>query len=129
MSTHGEHEAAALRVHITGTDVPQAPPAARQPPPASFGTIVLTAAYPVRLLLPLAPSREWAIVQALDNDIVLCDSEGQAQDPSNADTGLAAPQGGVVPVGVVIPLRNRNAVYVTAASFPSRVSIIAAYAD
>lgn len=129
MSAEHDHQMPVMSVHIASSDVPQAAPAARQPPPASFYTLVLTAAYPVRLMLPLAPSREWAIVQALDNDVVLCDTEGQAQDPANADTGLAAPQGAVVPVGVVIPLRNRNAVYVTAATFPSRVSIIAAYRD
>lgn len=130
MSTHGEHEAASLRVHVTGADVQlgQAPPRP-EAPPASFYTIVLTARYPVRQLLPLAPSREYAIIQAFDNDVVLCDSEGQAQDAANADAALAAPQGALVATGVVLPLRNRNAVYVTASEFPSRVSVIAAYRD
>lgn len=129
MSATHDHEQPVLNVHVKSSDVPQAAPRPAQPPPASFYTVVLTAAFPVRLLLPLARNREWALVQAFDNDVVLCDSQGQAQDAANADSALAAPQGGLVATGVVLPLRNRNEVYVTASVFPSRVSVIAAYSD
>jgi hypothetical protein len=129
MSATHDHEQPVLNVHVKSSDVPPAAPRPAQAPPASFYTVVLTEAFPVRLLLPLAPNREWAIVQAFDNDVVLCDTQGQAQDPANADSTLAAPQGGLLATGVVLPLRNRNEVFVTAAAFPSRVSVIAAYRD
>lgn len=129
MSTSGEHHAPLLHVHVASSDVPAAAPARSEAPPASFYTIVLTAAFPVRQMLPLAPNREWALVISADNEVVLCDSQGQAQDTANADSTLAQPQGGLLPANLVVPLRNKNAVWITASVFPSRVTVFAAYKE
>lgn len=115
------------RVHITGSDVPMTPAASSRPRiRLTPFTLVLTTQFPVRALLPLSGARDYAIIQALDNPIVICDSEGQAQSPGNAATGLTSADGAVIPTGVVVPVRNANPLWVTAATFPSRVSVLAA---
>lgn len=116
------------RVHVVSSDVPLGGEATRQRPRIRLTptTIVLTANFPVRNLLPLSEARDYAIIQALDNPIVICDSQGQAQSESNSVTALTSPDGAVIPTGVVVPLRNANPLWVTAATFPSRVSVLAA---
>ena len=123
-------EVLAVKVHLTGSDVPlTTAPAAAGPPKvvASFFTLTLTALHPVQMLIGRADSRDYAIVQALDKAVVLCDSRGQAQSLSNADATLASPEGAVIPVGVVVPVTCANEVWVAASVFPARVSVIAGY--
>lgn len=131
--TDQTYDMPATPVHIASADPGVLPAAAAPPRPRPMRlvavTITLTSNVPARLLLPLAASREYAIVQALDSAVVICDSLGQAQSPPNADTTLAAPEGAVVPVGVVVPLLGTNELFVTAPSFPARVSVIAAYCE
>ena len=119
-------------VHLASA-APGVLPAAAAPRPREMRlvpvTITLSSQAPERLLLPKASSREYAIVQALDSPVVVCDSQGQAQAPVNNDATLAAPEGSVIPVGVVVPLLGTNELWVTAPTLPARVSVIAAYCE
>ena len=91
-------------------------------------TVVLTADDPVQQLLPRGETREYALVQVLDNDAVITVSKGEGQAPANTgDTTLAAPNGAIIPTGVVVPLRCTNEVWAAAATYPTRISVIAAY--
>jgi hypothetical protein len=56
-------------------------------------TIVLSAANPVLPLLGQDLSRLYALVEAFGNDVVLCESLSQANDPFNDVAGLPNPQG------------------------------------
>jgi len=78
-------EVQAVKVHLTGSDVPLSAAApARAEIVATFYTRTLTALAPAQLLAGVATSREYLIVQALDHEVVLCDSRGQAQAKCNA---------------------------------------------
>ncbi len=55
-----------------------------------FQTIVLTPAEPAQPILPQSDDRHCAWIQALDNDIVLTGTLGQAQAPGNAAGPSAA---------------------------------------
>lgn len=60
---------------------------------STFRTFVLTATNPIIPILAEDLSRRAADLQAIGNSIVICESQSQAQDPSNAVAGLPNPQG------------------------------------
>lgn len=105
------------RVHIVADDT-RAPARPRKALRTRFGTETVDDSNPVRPLLPDAPERECAYVQATGGDVYLCDSESkalQAADHANSELGTLLPHGNTAPW----PLRGGQAVWiaqVTAAS-------------
>ena len=90
-------------------------------------TRVLTAAQPYAQILAQDPLRARAQVMVKGtNDVVLCHSIGQAQDPNNLDPTLVAPDGAVVPGGFdgPVPLETTQPVWVVANTFPTAVSVL-----
>lgn len=118
-------------VHVVSADVPLGtPPASRQRVITdSTRTIVVTATNPNPIALPTDESRDYAILIALDNQVVLCNSFGDAQDPSNLVVGLPNPQGSVLYVGIAVPTRGTNKMWLAAAVYPSRVTVIAGHKE
>jgi hypothetical protein len=73
------------------------------PQHVSCFTIVLTADEPVQKLMDLDPLRHEAIVISLDQDVVLCHSYQQAQDPANVTAALPRPNGYILSGGAGFP--------------------------
>jgi hypothetical protein len=90
-------------------------------------TIVITAANPVPEVLPQDRTREYAVLQALDNQVVLCSTKADAQQPGNSVVGLPNPAGAVLATGIAIPVKGTSHMRLAAAVYPSRVSVIAGY--
>lgn len=104
----------------------------------TFRTIVLTAPVgtepavgtSIRPLCAADLSREFIIVAAMTNDVVLCETQSKAQDPANAVAGLPNPEGSLLKASTTTlafpPLKIpcTDQVWVTAASFPALVSVI-----
>lgn len=120
-----------IPVHITGSSVSLgAPPASRQKLITdSTRTIVVSATNPYPVALPTDESRDYAILIALDNQVVVCNSFGDAQDPSNQVAGLPNPIGSVLFVGIAVPMRGTNKMWLAAAVYPSRVTVIAGHKE
>ena len=124
MSEHpGDY--APVRVHVASSDVL---PAEHRTPELviTTRTLVLTSTRPIDEIA-LDPGRVYAIVQVFGNTAVLCTSLTQAQDPANAVTGLPNPNGSLLTVGQVIPLKAVNHFWFTAAAFPTQISLIIAH--
>ncbi len=119
---------APIRVHIASAAPGMAPgPAARhQLAHLLPRTVVLTADEPVKQLLRPDPHREYAIVIARTNDVVLTETRGDGQAPANtADATLASPNGGVIPHDVEISLPSiTSELWAAAATYPTRVTVL-----
>lgn len=112
-------------VHVIADDT-----AVQQLPPhmdVRAYTVVITAANPVPEVLSQDHTREYAVLQALDNQVVLCSSKSDAQNAGNTVVGLPNPAGAVLAVGIAIPVKGTSHMRVAAAVYPSRVSVIAGY--
>ena len=117
-----------VRVHVvTDTTKGPAPHAGRGI--ATGKTVVLTAVNPYDQILPQDKARLYALIQVFDNQAVLCYSEAQADNAANAANNLPTPDGTLVPTGIVLPVKCSNAIWVTSAAFPTRVSVLAVYPD
>jgi hypothetical protein len=104
----------------------------------TFRTIVLNApaagnpavGSSVKVLCAADLSREYIIVSAVTNDVVLCSSQADAQDGNNAVAGLPNPTGTLLKASTTTlaypPIRipTTDLVWVTAASFPAIVPVI-----
>ena len=80
----------------------------------TYKTVVLSSANPYRMALPEDNTRRVARIIAIDNPVILCHSENQAQDANNEVTDTPAPNGGYIPTGVVIPVTCHSVVFVAA---------------
>ena len=94
----------------------------------TFRTIVLTAGGVGQSIRPLCaddPSREYLLVQAFTNDVVLCESQSRAQDPANSVVGLPNPEGFLLWHTNVTATRidSQDLIWVVAASFPAQVTV------
>jgi hypothetical protein len=85
----------------------------------TFKTVVLSAANPYKMALPEDNTRRVARIIAIDNPVVLCHSESQAQDPANEVTDVPAPNGGYIPTGIVVPVTCHSVVFVAATTTAS----------
>lgn len=94
---------------------------------AIWSTRVIPAGGAVRIL-PTDPMRRNAIVMAIDNPIVLCQTQELAQAAANTATGTPYPTGFYLPSSGnnAVPLRARGEVWAanTSASATTRVSIL-----
>jgi hypothetical protein len=118
-----------ISVHIASSDVGTPAKPARRRYHVIPRTIVLTTDEPVAQLLRPDPGREYAIIIPRTNDVVLCESKGDAQATSNvSDTTFARPNGGVIPkdVEIRIPLITSE-LWAAAATYPTRVTVLACY--
>lgn len=89
-------------------------------------TVVLSDATPVQILA-LDPLRTRAqLVVADTNDVVLCHSVTQAQNPNNADPTLARPDGTIIPGTLTAPVEvdATGPAWLVANTFPTRVGLI-----
>jgi hypothetical protein len=80
----------------------------------TFKTVVLSAANPYKLGLPEDNTRRHARIIAIDNPVILCHSENMAQDGANEVTDTPAPNGGYIPVGLVVPVTCQSVVFLAA---------------
>lgn len=90
-------------------------------------TVLLTTANAVQQILPQDPLRVMAwLLPKIDNNVVLCHSLTQAQDPANADPALAAPNGALVSAALTaaIPVPGTQAMWMAGNTFPTRVGLI-----
>jgi hypothetical protein len=93
----------------------------------TFNTIRLSAQNPVLPVCNPDLSREGVYVQALTNDVVLCETKSKAQDPANSAT--ANPN---FPEGTLLPKANTKPVWLpvtdglwaTAGTFPAQLAVI-----
>lgn len=93
----------------------------------TFRTVTLTAANPVQQILNLDPLRIRAwLLPKIDNNVVLCHSISQAQDPANADPMLTAPNGAYVSAALTapVPIPGTAPVWCVGNTFPTRVGLI-----
>jgi hypothetical protein len=89
----------------------------------SHRTIVLTVANPYALVAGNDPARREVLINVLDNPVILCGSISEASDVNNAVTGLTAPNGRIMPVGVDYKIPGQDDMYIAAATFPTRVGV------
>lgn len=115
----------AVRVHVAGSDVPLGAPA---PPKRTrrtvFLTVTLTADDPAQPVLPASDGRIRALVQALDADITLAATQGNAASL----TGTVVPAANTAPY----PVEHDGAVYAGAGvtgTDTARVAVTAVYED
>jgi hypothetical protein len=80
----------------------------------TFKTVVLSAANPYKMGLPEDNTRRVARIIAVDNPVILCHSESMAQDAANEVTNVPAPNGGYIPVNLVVPVTCQSAVFLAA---------------
>lgn len=123
-----------LPVHIASSDVPiGAAPAAPARWRTSFGTYVLTADDPAQCILPEDARRVSALVQAIDNDIVIGPSKGAVAAPVNTVANVPQPNGAYIPKAntAPTPVKGGNVVFAgaTTTATESRVTVIATYRD
>jgi hypothetical protein len=85
----------------------------------TFKTVVLSSANPYRMAIPEDNTRRVARIIAIDNPVILCHSENQAQDASNQVTDVPQPNGGYIPVGLVVPVTCHSVVFVAATTTAS----------
>jgi hypothetical protein len=85
----------------------------------TFKTVVLSAANTYKMALPEDNTRRVARIIAIDNPVVLCHSESQAQDPSNEVTDTPQPNGGYIPTGVAVAVTCHSVVFVAATTTAS----------
>lgn len=121
----------AVAVHVRNVDelgrAVRPARAAGEPEQVTCTTLILTATDPVQQLAPIDPLRRDCIVmQAGDNDIIICASKGEAQAGSNSTALLPNPSGALMLKTVLAPLsiRTQGRLFVTAQAFPTRVSVI-----
>lgn len=89
-------------------------------------TITLTAANPVRDVFAGDLSRRLVICQAFTNDVVLCQSQSQAQDPANAATANPGfPEGYLLAAANTTPtyLPVTDLAWATAGTFPAKLTL------
>jgi hypothetical protein len=92
----------------------------------TFRSLQLNAANPVKSLCAADPSREGILVQAFTNDVVLCETQGKAQDPANSLTANPGfPEGYLLAKANTKPtwLPSTDLIWVTAGTFPALVTI------
>lgn len=93
----------------------------------STRTILLTAAQPVQEVLPHDPLRVCAwLLPKVDNNVVLCHSYQQAQDPANQDPTLANPSGAIISAALTAPVRvsGTQRMWLVANTFPTHFGVI-----
>lgn len=124
-----------VRTHIVSSDIPLGhAPSNRHHRDVTFRTIVLTAANPIRVLCAADLSREYLLVSAATNDVVLCENQSKAEDPANSVAGLPNPEGYLLKASATtaganlsfdpVRLESTDLIWVTAASFPAQVSVL-----
>ena len=125
-----------IPVHVTGMAAeislaPAAPPRRRRR--TEYLTVVLTADEPQQVILPASGARVGALVQALDNDIVLGGDLSKVQAKNNLVASTPYPSGTLVPKANTRPwpVDDNGAVYAgaTTTASSSRISITAVYED
>lgn len=107
----------AVRVHLTGSDVPLAQaPAPRRRLVIVMKTLSLTAQTPVGLVGGRDLTRKYVLVQSITQDVVLCSSK------SNAVAG----EGAILPHANTVPTRidGVSEIWAYAATVPAQVSVI-----
>lgn len=120
-----------VRVHLTGTDVELGgghQPGGRKKIVTRFGTETVDNTNLVRPLLPDAPARVCAWVQATGADVYLCDTESkaiQAAGAVNSGLGTLLPHGNAAPW----PLRGQQAVWIAQVSTSTSSSVVSFTAD
>jgi len=123
--TEFAEEIGILHVHVTNPQDIKPEKEAQCLTVVNTGTELLQAVeQPAHVLLPEDPDREWAIITALDNAVVICHTVAQANDAANSTNTLAQPTGSVIPINQPYPLTGQNKLWVTTGTFPSRVSVI-----
>jgi hypothetical protein len=80
----------------------------------TFKTVVLSVNNPYKIALPEDNTRRKATIIALDNPVVLCHAEEQAQDPTNLVASVPQPNGGYIPINVPVPVSSHSVVFVAA---------------
>lgn len=92
-------------------------------------TVVLTADTPVDQLLKPDPNREWVVIIARTNPVVLTESKGNGQAAANVgDPTGANPNGAMIPANTVIKMPAiTSELWAAAATYPTPVSVIACY--
>jgi hypothetical protein len=80
----------------------------------TFKTVVLTANNPYKMALPEDNTRRKATIIAIDNPVVLCQAEEQAQYPSNQVALVPFPNGGYLPINVPVTVTSHTVVFVAA---------------
>jgi hypothetical protein len=89
---------------------------------SSHRTIVLTLANPWVQLVGYDPARISLFMNIMDNPVVLSGSISEASDPANLTGALVAPNGRLMPVGNDYVVRAHDEQFVSAATYPTRVS-------
>lgn len=89
---------------------------------SSHRTIVLTSTNPWAQLVGYDPARISLFMNVMDNPIVLSGSVSEASDLANTTGTLLAPNGRLMPVANDYVVRAHDEQWVSAATYPTRVS-------
>ena len=94
-------------------------------------TVVLTSTNPVQTILDLDDSRSYALVQAGGFDVVINNSNGEAQNAANQVSGLPDPVGMVLSCGNTAPTRipGGERWWAAAAEYPAQVTVLVVQED
>lgn len=91
----------------------------------AYTVVVSTTGPEVMELLPLDLLRVRATVIVSDQPVVICHSQGQAQDPSNQVASVPNPSGAYIPAGTQLVITGSQQLFVAAVQgVSSRVSVL-----
>lgn len=89
----------------------------------SHRTIVLSANVPYALVAGVDPARIAVLMNVMDNPIVLSGSISEASDTANLTGTLINPNGRLMPVNVDYKIPGQDDMYISAATYPTRVGV------
>lgn len=115
------------RVHVVNAHELTRPKARKRLEVTCYTVVLGTGTNAVQELLPLDETREFAMVQAIDNDVVVCHTSAQAQGAANSTSGLPNPSGYLLPKANTgpTPIHGTNRVLVTSQANAGRISVMA----
>lgn len=129
-------ELEALRVHVANPEDLRPAAPRRKRYRTVFETIVLTAADPIKQILPASDTREIAYIMSPDNDIVIGKDNATVQAQANTSGSPATPafpSGTLIPKSLTVPwpVQESTAVLAGATNLTanSRITITAVHCD
>lgn len=122
-----ENEIRAVNVHIASV-ADGVMPGAPKPPREQVlvpRTVILTSDEPAKQLALPNPDREFIGIIATTNAVVLSRSKADAQAPGNVAATISAPNGALIPAGVLIWIpETTSEIWASTGTYPTMVTVL-----
>lgn len=119
------NEIQAVRVHLTGADVPLVNPRDTRDQVLVPRTVTLTADTPADQLCQPNPGRKFLGLIANTNAVVLSRSKSDAQAPGNLAASITAPNGAYLPAGLLVWVPDcQNELWASTGTYPTMITVL-----